>query len=332
MALSKKAVVLLSGGLDSILATKIIQAQGIELEAFNVRTQFECCKLEAAQMAQVLGVSITVADAAPDYLDLIEHPRNGWGKGINPCVDCRAYMFRMAGRFMKQVSASFLVTGEVMGQRPNSQLRHQLRKVEEESDLPGLILRPLSAKLLPPTAPELEGIVDREKLYGISGRSRKDLIRMAREFGIEEIPQPSIGCRLTDADFGQRAREAWAHGEAHSDRWQYELLKIGRHLRLPTGEKIVLGRNEKENGELSYLREQISGSTFFEPVNFAGPAALSLSGNNEQVQNFVGGALLRYAKKYPAGEAKVRFEGVTGSGLFQAAEPLGESALQNARV
>ncbi|MEW6777773.1 MAG: hypothetical protein AB1405_15860 [Bdellovibrionota bacterium] len=330
MALARKALVLLSGGLDSILATKILQEQGVDLEAFNVRTQFECCKLEASKMAHELGVPIVVADTGPDYLDLIREPKNGWGKGVNPCVDCRAYMFRLAAKYMEKAGASFLVTGEVLGQRPNSQMRHQLRKVEEEAGLPGLILRPLSAKLLDPTRPEQEGIVDRSKLFGVSGRSRQELMELAHRYGLKEIPQPSIGCRLTDPNFARRVKDAWSHEEA-DERWEYELLKIGRHLRSPGGTKIVLGRDEEENNELSYLQERLPGSVFFEPENFFGPAALALGGTGD-VREFVGGAILRFTKKRPTGAPLIQFRSSEHKGNFSAATPLDDGAFTAAFI
>lgn len=328
MALNRKAVVLFSGGLDSMLAIRIMQEQEIELEAFNVRTQFECCKMEASRMAHEFNVPITVVDTGPEYLRLIENPKNGWGKGINPCVDCRAHMFRLGVKFMEKVGASFLVTGEVMGQRPNSQLKHQLRKVELEAGLPGRILRPLSAKFLPPTEPEIEGIVDREKLYGIAGRSRRELMELAEKYKIKDVPQPSTGCRLTEPEYARRAKEAWEHEEASGDRWHYELLKLGRQLRLPGGQKIVIGRNEKENTELAYLGSRLKGVAYYEPLNFGAPSAVSVAGDSPEVRDFVGGAFLRYAREYPdAPEVEVKSAGATESFTIPG-EPLTDAAIK----
>lgn len=317
--LNRKAVVPLSGGLDSILAIKILQEQGIEVEAFNVRTQFECCKLEASKMAHELGVRITVADTGADYLDLVRRPKNGWGKGINPCVDCRAYMFRLAARHMEQVGATWMATGEVAGQRPNSQLLHQIKKVEIEAGLPGILLRPLSAHLLPPTRMEQEGIIDRSKLFGFSGRSRKPLIALAKQrYGLTDTPSASAGCRLTEVGFAKRTKDAWAHGEANRDRWEYELLKIGRHARLPSGEKVVVGRNESENRGLAMLHKHLSGAVLFEPENFVGPSALSVSGDTEAARAFAGGALCRYSRDVPA-QALIRYTADDGDvGTFTA--------------
>lgn len=332
MELNRKAVVLFSGGLDSMLAIRMMQEQAIELEAFNVRTQFECCKLEASRMAHEFDIPITVVDTGPEYLELIENPKNGWGKGINPCVDCRAHMFRLGAKFAQKVGASFLVTGEVVGQRPNSQLKHQLRKVEKEAGFPGRILRPLSARLLTPTEPEEAGIVDREKLLGISGRSRRELTELAEHYGIADVPQPSTGCRLTEPQYARRAKEAWGHEEARGDRWHYELLKLGRHLRLPGGEKVVVGRNAKENTELAYLSSRLGGMAYYEPANFPGPAAVSVRGDNARIRDFVGGVLLRYAREYPDPAELHLKTGGTEETFAIASEPLEDAAIKAVMV
>src|SRR5262245_46437463 len=184
----RKAIALLSGGLDSRLAIRIVQEQGIEIEALNFRTIFGCCKDEAGQAAQELGIRLTVVGMDDRYLDIIKRPRYGYGKGINPCVDCRIYLFEIARRFMEQTGSSFVISGEVIGQRPMSQKRRDLDIIARDAGLEELLLRPLSAKLMPPTLPERLGLVDRERLYGIEGRSRKELIELARQFGFTDIP------------------------------------------------------------------------------------------------------------------------------------------------
>ena len=188
-----RCVVLLSGGLDSMLAIRIMQEQGIEVEALNFKTMFTCCQDTSAQAARALNVPITVVGQEEDYLDLIREPQFGYGKGANPCVDCRIYMFQRAYKFMETVDAQFIVSGEVVGQRPMSQKRSDLKVIANYSGLEDLLLRPLSAKVLEPTKPERDGLVDREKLYDFQGRSRKGLIALAREFGFSEdmIPTPS---------------------------------------------------------------------------------------------------------------------------------------------
>ena len=204
MSKPRKCLVLLSGGLDSMLAIRIMQEQGIEVEAINFKTVFTCCQDESAQAARDLNVPLTILTQEDDYLQLIRNPRFGYGRGANPCVDCRIYMFERACAFLEPLGADFIVSGEVVGQRPMSQKRSDLSIISHHSGLEDLLLRPLSAKLLPPTKPEREGWVDREKLYDIEGRSRKELIAMAKRFGLAKIPTPSTGCALTEPRFSQK--------------------------------------------------------------------------------------------------------------------------------
>ncbi|MBI4569209.1 MAG: hypothetical protein HY719_12510 [Planctomycetes bacterium] len=269
-----KAVALFSGGLDSMLAVKVMQQQGIEVESLNFRTQFNCCKDEASRAANALGIRVTLVSTDDAYLRLVEKPRFGYGRAVNPCSDCRIYMFERAAKMMAAVGASFIVSGEVVGQRPNSQMRGQLQRIERGANLAGLILRPLSAKLLPPTKPELEGVVDRQRLHGFSGRSRKGLMDLARAFGIHDIPTPSTGCILTEKEFGKRVRDLWSH-QSQYDRWDYEALKVGRHLRLPGGHKIVIARDQEEGWLLESLHSRrTEGTALFLPANFNGPTGL----------------------------------------------------------
>ncbi|MDH3717825.1 MAG: hypothetical protein OES79_06850, partial [Planctomycetota bacterium] len=242
-----RAVALLSGGLDSVLAVRVLQEQGIDVEALNFRTLFTCCQDMASQAAQRLDVKITVIGAEDEYLQLVRQPRFGYGRGANPCVDCRIYMFERARQYMQQVGASMVVSGEVLGQRPNSQKRRDLRVIESHSGLQGRLLRPLSAKLLPPTIPEQTGQVDRDQLYDFSGRSRKGLIALARRFGFthEEIPSPSTGCALTEKTFAPRVFDL-LKTDPENTAWDFELLKVGRHLRLTRATKAIIGRREDE--------------------------------------------------------------------------------------
>ncbi len=254
-----KGIIMFSGGLDSTLAARIILDQGIELYALHLTSPFcTCdnsrngCRATSVVMAEQLGLPmITVAKGA-DYFRMITHPRYGYGSGMNPCVDCRIYGFTVAKEEMKKRGARFIVTGEVLGQRPMSQKRHTLELIEKRSGLKGLILRPLSAKHFSPTIPEIEGWVDRESLLNISGRSRKEQIRLAEDYSLKDYPCPAGGCLLTDKGFSARVRDLFAHGDGHSNR-DFNLLKIGRHFRLPTGEKLIVGRNEEENRKLMQM-------------------------------------------------------------------------------
>ena len=194
--MNKKAIALMSGGLDSTLAVRLIKEQGIEVVALNFKSPFclcdgkasEGCKSHAKNAAEQLGIEVKVIHKGLDYMDVVRSPRHGYGSAINPCVDCRIYTFNTAKRYMEEVGASFIVTGEVLGQRPMSQRKDPMFLIERESGLEGLIVRPLSAKRLPPTIPEKLGILDREKFLSIEGRSRKEQIKVADDYRIEDYP------------------------------------------------------------------------------------------------------------------------------------------------
>jgi tRNA-specific 2-thiouridylase len=260
---------MISGGLDSTLALALVKRQGIEVKAVNFYTGLCITETqrrkggrpdgtvprnEALRAAADLEVDIEYVDVSDEgYLDLIVNPRHGYGANANPCVDCRIFMMRKAREIMVREGASFVFTGEVLGQRPKSQRRDTLRAVERESGLEGRLLRPLSARLLEPTIPEREGILDRSLLLDINGRSRQRQIRLAGELGITDWPQPAGGCcYLTDEAFSRKffdildAREA--AGEARRIRREdLVLLSTGRHLRLSPTVKMVVGRSEVEN-------------------------------------------------------------------------------------
>jgi len=256
--MNKKAVVLLSGGLDSILATRLMLEQDVEIEAINFLTIFctctrKGCQHAATEAAKTLRVPLKILNITEEYIDIIKNPKHGYGSNMNPCIDCRIFILKMAKDYMKEVGASFLVTGEVLGERPMSQRRDAILLIEKEAGLKGLILRPLSAKLFEPTIPEKEGIVDREKLLEISGRSRKPQIALAKEFGINDYPCPAGGCLLTDSGFAARVRDLMKYDTLTVD--NLKLLKVGRHFRISKDAKLVIGRKEDENTILqSYLK------------------------------------------------------------------------------
>jgi len=254
--MNKKAIALLSGGLDSILATRLVIEQGVEVEAINFMTIFctcthKGCQHAATQAAKTLGIPLKVLNITEEYLGVIKAPKHGYGANMNPCIDCRIFTFKKAKDYMIEREASFIITGEVLGQRPMSQRRDAVLLIERESGLKGLILRPLSAKLFAPTIPEEEGIIDRNKLLEISGRSRKPQIAMAKEFGINEYPCPAGGCLLTDPGFARKIRDLIAHDSL--DLASVRLLKFGRHFRLSERAKLVVGRDDNENNELEAL-------------------------------------------------------------------------------
>jgi tRNA-specific 2-thiouridylase len=241
-----RAVGLLSGGLDSTLAAKLMKDLGIDVYGVYFSMPWGCGKEERVKRAaELLKIPLTVITLDEDYLKMIQNPKHGYGSAFNPCIDCHAYMAQKAGAYMKKIHADFVFTGEVLGQRPMSQLKHSLRLVEEESGLKGRFLRPLCAKLLEPTLVETQGLIDREKLLSLSGRSRKEQIRLAKEWGITDYPWPAGGCLLTDKNFAKRLKDIFKHG--YRDQDEIVSLKWGRHFRLNENFKAILGRNEKEN-------------------------------------------------------------------------------------
>ncbi len=327
--MNKKAVALLSGGLDSTLAVKILQEQGIEIEAINFQTMFGCCKDDARQVAHELGIRFTMLPVGMDYVEIVKNPKHGVGKGINPCVDCRIYMFGIAKKFMETISASFLISGEVLGQRPMSQRYDCFETIEKDAGLEGLIVRPLSAKLLEPTIPEKEGIVDREKLFDIEGRSRSRLLELAKRYGIENPPSPSSGCALTEPEFAKKVRDLFKYSN-DSERWQFEILKTGRHFRLDPETKVIMGREASENEYLEYLHPK--GTVLLTPVNFSGPSALLIGDPTQDRLEEVGRMILSYTKHLPSETPQIRWEREAEQGILEIARASTEVELAPLRI
>lgn len=299
-----RAVALFSGGLDGMLAVRILQEQGFEVDALYIATVFACSDSEsrAAEAADDLGVRLTVQNVADDYLELIRHPSFGYGRGLNPCIDCRIYMVRMAGRFMEDLRACLVITGEILGQRPMSQKRRDLDLIRHRSGIDDRLLRPLSAKLLEPTAAEREGLVDREKLFDFVGRGRGKLIELAARFGLYRVPAPSTGCALTESTFAPRVRDL-IEFRAEATRWEFELLNVGRHFRLGADTKAVIGRDAAENASLRRFaaRGDAPESALLEPENFLGPDALVVGpiagATAEEALHIAAGLMLRYTRR-----------------------------------
>ena len=282
-----------------MLAIRVLQRQDVEVEAINFQTIFTCCKNTAAQAARQLGVPLTVIGQEDDYLDVVRAPRHGYGKGANPCVDCRIYMFHAARRFADEIGAEVIASGEVLGQRPMSQKRRDLMLIAHDSQLEDRLLRPLSARLLPPTKAERDGRIDRERLYGFKGQGRKPLIALAKEFGFENIPTPSTGCSLTERSFAPKVFDL-IQIDTGSGRWDFELLNTGRHLRFDARTKVVVGRREAENQTLRdlFARDDSRASFLLEPTNFRGPTMLVVGPESPAARRFAGGLMLRYGRDY----------------------------------
>jgi tRNA U34 2-thiouridine synthase MnmA/TrmU len=250
-----KALALFSGGLDSALAIRLVQDQNIDVVGFHFTSPFHCSGDECAVLktAEDLGISLETLEADQDYLEVIRNPRFGYGKNLNPCVDCRIFILKKAKAIAAEVNASFLFTGEVLDERPMSQTMKALRLIEREADLEQKILRPLSAKLLPVTEVEERGWIDRTQLLDIHGRSRRRQLDLAQEYGFTSFSTPAGGCLLTVKEFAAKMRDLlkWKNDVDFRD---VNLLKIGRHFRLGNA-KIIVGRDEAENNRLLALRK-----------------------------------------------------------------------------
>lgn len=305
-----KAIALFSGGLDSTIAAKLIIDQGIEVIACNINTGFGSTKDRLAHMKNMceqVGAEFRSVDIRDEYIkDVLFTPKYGYGKNFNPCIDCHAKMFEVAKRLMEEWGASFLISGEVLGQRPMSQNRESLDKVLNLSNCDGLLLRPMSAKSLEPTIPEINGWVDREKLENISGRNRERQMELAQEFGLKDYEAPGGGCLLTDEKFSNKIRDFIAHDTFTIE--DIPTLKYGRQLRLPEGAKLIIGRNAEDNEIL----EKIENSKYFHiKTELFGPHSLISRNASENDRVLAAKLMLAYCKPGFEGEQTLMF-GDTG--------------------
>ncbi|MBI4640299.1 MAG: hypothetical protein HY731_06370 [Candidatus Tectomicrobia bacterium] len=308
--LARKAVALLSGGLDSTLAVKIIMDQGIEVLALTFLTYFGCdgessCGHDTTTLAGKLGFKVKLCHLGHEYVEMVKNPKFGYGKNMNPCLDCRIMMISEAAKYMEAVGASFIITGEVVGQRPMSQRRDTLNVSERESGLKGYILRPLSAKLLEPTIPEIEGTVDREKLYGISGRSRKIQMELAEKYGITDYPNAGGGCLLTDANYARKLKDLFKQIPTPSFT-DLTLLKMGRHFRIHEECRVMVGRHQTENEFLAQLAEV--GDYLFYVSDYKGPTTLVRGAMGEGDISIIARITTRYSQAPSSGDVRVVYK------------------------
>lgn len=331
-----KAIALLSGGLDSILATKLVLRQGIEVEAVNFLTVFCNCTshgkscLASKSAADQLGIKLKVFEISKDYFEVMKRPKHGYGRNLNPCLDCRIFMFKKAKEYMIESGASFIVTGEVLGERPMSQRKEAMRIIEKESGLAGLIVRPLSAKLFEISIPEKEKWVDREKFLDIEGRSRKPQIELAGKFGINDYPCPAGGCLLTDKDFSGRMRDLMKHSPDFGVD-DVKLIKTGRLFRISPLAKVIVGRDEGENERLLNLAKE--SDLRFWPVNTRGPVGVGRGSFNEDDLLMVSGIISRYSNRIANDDVKVACAlPQKGETRHFTASPLSEITLKTLRV
>ncbi|WP_236618624.1 argininosuccinate synthase domain-containing protein [Lebetimonas sp. JH292] len=292
-----KAIALFSGGLDSALAIKLIQEQNITVEALYIDIGFETNKekIEFLKRAsEKLNVKLHIADIKDEYIkNILFSPKYGYGKNLNPCIDCHANMIKVAKNIMEKIDAKFIINGEVVGQRPMSQRLPAMNAVTNLSGAKGLILRPLSAKLLPPTIAEIKGWVEREKLLGISGRERRMQLELAKKYNIEDfIESPAGGCLLTDANFSKRVIDL-KNSLGFSSK-EIDILKVGRHFNI-NGYKIIISRNKDENPVLKNYKGDL-----FEIMtcnDFPGPVGLIQKDTPKDIKQLAGNMMVSYTKK-----------------------------------
>jgi tRNA-specific 2-thiouridylase len=313
----KKAIALFSGGADSLLAMHLVLRQGVEVTAlnfnncnFNTRNDRYLEKLE--RRCSEIGLDLRNEFLGEEYLRMLAGPKFGYGRAFNPCIDCHIMMLRRSRVMMMETGAGFVVTGEVVGQRPKSQHMQALRLIEAESGLRGRLLRPLSARLLPPTIPELARIVDRLKLGAVSGRGRKAQAILARELGVPDLPGSGGGCLLTERRFSEKVRDLFTHAEGGIPSVaDAQLLKHGRHFRLFPNLKVIIGKNHQENLILASLAGP--GDLLFSPTGgIKGPTAMARGGASAEVLPLIASLLLRYCDVGAGDEAVVAVREATG--------------------
>ncbi len=280
-----RAISLLSGGLDSTLAILVLLKQDIDVTAITYLTHFGCdisdnssCSRDPFPAAEKYGFKVKLSHLADKFIDIVKNPKYGHGKNMNPCIDCRILMLREAKQLMEIIGADFLVTGEVLGQRPMSQRKDTFPLIDRVAGVEGLVLRPLSAKLLKPTIAEINGLVNRNILYGFSGRTRKPQMALAEELGLHDYPAPAGGCLLTDPIYSYRLKELLRH-DPDPDIQEINLLQLGRHFRVSECCKVIIGRNHPENEKIALLAAKDDWKLWVE--NYGSPTTL-ITGDPDQ--------------------------------------------------
>ena len=335
--MTRTVISLVSGGLDSLLAARLMQLQGLEVRPVHFISPWGCDEKAIANIEEQIGTPVVRVEKGADFIGVVRNPAHGYGRYMNPCIDCRIHMFRRMTPLARELEAAAIVTGEVLGQRPMSQTRRQMRLIDRQSGLGGMVLRPLSAKLLPPTEAELRGIVDRASLYAFSGRGRTPQIALAARLGITRYDTPAGGCKLTTAGFVPKLRDFLGHyrDENMADA---RLLSYGRHFRLSHDVKVVLGRDKEENRLLEEYVTQTPGSlvsyTAYLPENFTGPTALACGPASARVDEFAGQAILRYARaqNVPTEGHTIRVISAGGERLVPASRPLTDEDAARLRI
>ncbi|MDR1485084.1 MAG: hypothetical protein LBT09_09710 [Planctomycetaceae bacterium] len=293
-----KCVVLFSGGLDSTLAARVLLDQGIGVVGLNFITPFHDASVLAGEQAFGLGIELILYRTGDEYIRMLANPQWGYGKAVNPCVDCRVAMCRVAAAVMRECGADFVATGEIAGQRPNSQMQHQLSLIARESGLSGFLVRPLTAAVLEATEAERAGLVNRGRLYGYTGRGRGHLVALAKRMGISKIPQPSTGCALCEKSYAPRVVDLFKY-ELNPSNWDAEVLNTGRQVRLNPKLKAVIARNERQCNMLEYLYDKPDAkpAVLFKPESFSAPTAMIIGTEeiNEEILQLGESLILEFA-------------------------------------
>lgn len=305
-----RAVALYSGGLDSTLAIIALLRQGVEVKAVTFMNHFGCdvsdrssCSKDPFSAALKFGFEVKLCHLSEKFVEIVKNPKFGHGKNMNPCMDCRILMLREAKVFMEMIGAEFIITGEVLGQRPMSQRRDALNIIDREAGLKGLVLRPLSAKLLKATLPEESSLVDRELLYNFGGRSRKPQMALAAEFGLTDYPAPAGGCLLTEPNYSHRLRELLDH-DFDPSFLDLQLLRIGRHFRISSGCKVIVGRDQSENEALLKLADE--GSPLLRVLGHGSPLTMLRGSTDEEAIVTAASLCARYSDGRKLDEVEVK--------------------------
>jgi tRNA-specific 2-thiouridylase len=330
-----KAVALYSGGLDSTLAILVMMRHGIEIKAIKFLTHFGCdigdsssCGSDPYPASEQFGFEVKLSHLGQKFVDMVKSPRFGYGKNMNPCIDCRLLMLQEAKLYMEMTKADFIITGEVLAQRPMSQMRGTLNMISGESELGGKLVRPLSGRLLPPTVPEIEGLIKREWLLDIAGRSRRRQMDLAAEFGLTKYPTPAGGCLLTEIPYSKKLRDLFTFEENYTFD-DINLLKIGRHFRLSHNVRLIIGRQESENDIISGLVR--STDYVLEVLNVGSPIGL-LKGPAEKAHFELAAALTaRYCDSKKQEWVSVNIKNGDKSWDIAVA-PLSDSMLEKYRI
>jgi hypothetical protein len=335
MDMKRKAIALYSGGLDSTLAILVMQKQNIDVLAITFLNDFGCdaggsssCSKNPGPVAAKFGFDLKLCHLGEKFIEIVKKPRHGHGRNMNPCIDCRILMLREAGALMEMIGADFVITGEVLGQRPMSQQRDTLNLIERESGLKGRIVRPLSARLLPITIPETRGIIDRDRLLAISGRTRKPQMALARELGLTEYPTPAGGCLLTDPIYSRRLQDLLG-ANPDPDDTDLALLRIGRHFRPSAACKVIVGRNEEENDALEKM--QRPGNVLMYVDGVGSPLVL-LTGPDAAKHLDLGASLCaRYSDRKHDPEVPVTVTGSMGNSVIRT-KPADQDLIEQYRI